>query len=84
MPCARAERALELLPPEADAMNGSYNVLGLGMIHAQLGDAESAVRWLGRFLSEPGRGSVHTINLDPLYDPIREHPRFQELLEAHR
>jgi serine/threonine-protein kinase len=76
------ERALALLPPEADALNGSYNVLGLGMIHAQLGDAENAVVWLERALSEPGRGSVHTINLDPLFDPIREHPLFRELVEG--
>ncbi len=77
------ERSLQIMPPEKDALNGSYNVFGMALIHAQLGQAGPAVQWLDRFLSAPGNGSVHTIDLDPRFDPIRSDPRFREMLQKH-
>ena len=38
----------------------------------------------GRFGEPPSRFlSVHTLRLDPRWDPIREHPRFQTLLAKY-
>ena len=37
-----------------------------------------------QLLGGPGYLSVHTLRLDPRWDPIREHPRFQALLAAHQ
>jgi TolB-like protein/Flp pilus assembly protein TadD len=77
------ERALQLLPPERDAMSGSYNLYGLAMIHAQLGDADRALPLLERALTEPGRSSAHTTARDARFDRIRKDPRFIALLRQH-
>ncbi len=51
------------------------------VILAQTGDADAAVGELEQALRDPARmATVHTLRLDPRYDPIRAHPRFQALL----
>jgi serine/threonine-protein kinase len=52
-------------------------------ILAQSGDAEAALEEIARLLVEPSWLSVHTLRLDPIWDPIREHPRFQALVAKH-
>jgi hypothetical protein len=37
-----------------------------------------------RLLEKPSFLSVHTLRLDPRWDPIRDHPRFKALLAKHR
>lgn len=49
-------------------------------ILAQAGDAEAALDEIARLLAGPSWLSVHTLRLDPRWDPIREHPRFKALL----
>jgi eukaryotic-like serine/threonine-protein kinase len=53
-------------------------------ILAGIGDAEAAVEEVERLLAEPSEVSVHTVRLDPLYDPIRADPRFRALLTRYR
>ena len=48
-------------------------------ILAQTGDAEAALDEIERLLAGPSWLSVHTLRLDPRWDPIREHPRFKAL-----
>ncbi len=48
---------------------------------AQAGEADAALDKIEQLLAGPGWLSVHTLRLDPRWDPIREHPRFQSLLE---
>ncbi|MFH0992502.1 MAG: protein kinase [bacterium] len=49
-------------------------------ILAQIGDAEGALDEIERLVAGPSYSSVHTLRLDPLWDPIREHPRYKSLL----
>ena len=44
---------------------------------------DAALDEIEQLLAEPGFLSVHTLQLDPRWDPIREHPRFQRLLEQY-
>jgi serine/threonine-protein kinase len=63
-----------------------YPVLAAGraQILAQAGDAEGALDELGQVLAMPAPDlSVHEVRLDPLWDPIREQPRFQALLAKY-
>jgi serine/threonine-protein kinase len=46
-------------------------------------EAEAALDEIERLLAEPSWVSVHKLRLDPLWDPIRDHPRFRELLEKY-
>ena len=49
-------------------------------ILAGIGEADAALDELERLLAGPSLTSVHTLRLDPRFDPIRSHPRFQALL----
>jgi serine/threonine-protein kinase len=53
-------------------------------ILAQLGEAEAALDEIERLLVGPSTLlSAHTLRLDPRWDPIRDDPRFQALLEKY-
>jgi len=77
------ERAVELLPVTADAMAGHSFLVRLAKIYAWVGEPYRAVKTIEKALRTPGWISVATLNLDPEWDPIREDPRFQELLRIH-
>ncbi len=49
-------------------------------ILAQTGDVEAALAEIEQLLAGPSESSVHTLRLDPRWDPIRNDPRFQALL----
>ena len=49
-------------------------------ILAGIGATDAALEEIERLLAGPSPVSVHTLRLDPLYDPIRDDPRFQALL----
>ena len=75
-----AERGLELIPPEKDALIGSYNVLTLAEVHSILGEAEPAVEQLRFLLSIPSEVNEASLEVRGVWDNIREHPAFQALL----
>jgi serine/threonine protein kinase/tetratricopeptide (TPR) repeat protein len=53
-------------------------------ILAQTGDAEGAMDEIERLLAEPSHVTIHTLRLDPLWDPIRGNVRFQALLAKYQ
>jgi serine/threonine-protein kinase len=52
-------------------------------ILAQAGAADAALDEIERLLAGPSWLTVHTLRLDPLWDPIREHPRFRALVARY-
>ncbi|PYK73840.1 MAG: hypothetical protein DME42_05970, partial [Verrucomicrobia bacterium] len=77
-----ARQAVELLPLEKDAVLGSGNVAALAEIQARTGAAKEAVANLRRLLSIPAGEtiSIARLKIDPVWDPIRNDPGFQQLL----
>jgi serine/threonine-protein kinase len=64
-----------------DAFFGELLAERRAWILAQAGEATMALDEIERMLAGPNFGvSSHVLRLDPLWDPIRDHPRFQELL----
>ena len=53
------------------------------MIFAQAGLVDEALAEIEPLLAGHSRTSVHLVRLDPRYDPIRDDPRFQALLEKY-
>ena len=77
-----ARQAAELLPPEKDAVFGNSALTGLAEIESRTGAAADAVTLLRRLLSIPsgGNASIARLKIDPVWDPIRDDPAFQQLL----
>jgi TolB-like protein/class 3 adenylate cyclase len=75
-----AQRSAELLPPEKDAVGGSIALGGLAEIEARTGHTIEAVKTLQHLLSIPAGLSIQRLKMDPVWDPIRNDPGFQQLL----
>ena len=60
-----------------------YLQLQLVRIHIILGQPEPALDLLEPLLEVPFYLSPGWLSIDPLFDPLRDHPRFQALLEEY-
>jgi tetratricopeptide (TPR) repeat protein len=81
-----ARQTLELLPPERDAFLGCNNLASLAEIQAQTGATAEAVQNLSKLLSMPAGDpvSIARLKIDPVWDPIRNDLRFQQLLTSNQ
>ena len=79
-----ARQAADSMPLEKDALAGAYFQNGLAQIEARAGAPEEAVKRLRHLLSIPAGQSVSTalLKIDPIWDPIRSRPDFQQLLSG--
>ena len=71
---------MELLPPEKDPVNGAKALGNAANTYAWLGRFDLALPVLARIRELKGtdiQTSVATLRLDPIWDPIREDPRFR-------
>jgi TolB-like protein/class 3 adenylate cyclase/Tfp pilus assembly protein PilF len=77
-----AQRATEMLPVEKDFVAGAALLAARAEIQAQAGRPAEAVKTLGRLLSIPAGFaiSIQQLKIDPVWDPIRNDPGFQQLL----
>jgi TolB-like protein/Tfp pilus assembly protein PilF len=79
-----AHQAAEWLPIEKDAFGGPSFAVGLAQIQARTGEGPEAVKTLRHLLSIPAgiAVSVNRLKIDPVWDPIRSDPEFQQLLAS--
>jgi Tetratricopeptide repeat. len=77
-----AQRAADLLTVEKDPFLGTSALVNLAEIQARCGHSEEAIKILERLLSIPAGFDVSIVRLkiDPVWDPIRNDPGFQQLL----
>jgi serine/threonine-protein kinase len=73
-------RATELIPISQNAYDGPVPLSDLARIYTLVGELDLAVDQLETILSVPGDFSVGEIRLDPMWDPLRGLPRFQQLV----
>lgn len=66
-----------------DANQGTIVARDRAMILAGVGDAADALTEIERLLSRPSYLKPMLLRLDPRWDPIRNHPRFQALLKKY-
>jgi len=76
-------RAVELYPMAKDAVSAPDLIGILAEIYISVADYESAINQLEFLLSVPSWVSVPYLRVDPKYDPLRDHPRFQALMEKY-
>jgi len=75
-------RAVELMPPEKDAINGSTIINRLAMIYAWVGEKDLAIQELERSLRYPNRLNYGQLKLFPAWDPLRGDPRFERIVAS--
>ena len=78
------KRGVELLPISKEAWRGSYRLFDLAQIYAMTGEPDLALDALDDLLARPTDAiSVALLKIDPTWEPLREYPRFQELLKKY-
>jgi serine/threonine-protein kinase len=79
---SESQRALELLPVSRDALSGSGMLMYAAQLHVRVGDFGPAFELLQTAMSHLGGQSISPalLKLDPNWDPIRNDPRFAQLL----
>ena len=78
-----SKQAADLIPVEKDAVTGPAYQNELAQIEARAGEPDEAVNRLRHLLSIPaGLVTIARLKIDPVWDPIRNRPDFQQLLSG--
>src|ERR1041385_5393765 len=80
---AEAKRAMELLPESVDAFEGPVCTQTLAEIYMVVGEYDQAISIAEGLLDRPTQLTVASLKINPLWDPVRQDPRFIAMLKRH-
>ena len=78
------EQALEMYPMSKDAWAGPIVQRNMVFLLTRVGETEAALEKIDYLLSFPNPGASPALfRVEPRLDGLRDHPRFQKILEKH-
>ena len=77
---SEGKRALALLPIAKEAYRGAFHVEEMARIYVMVAERDAAVEQLEHLMSIPFELAAPGLRLDPAWDALRDHPRFQKLV----
>ena len=79
-----AHQAADLISVERDTVSGPLFQTGLAQIQARAGAPDEAMNSLRQLMSIPAGQwiSLARLKIDPVWDPLRNRPDFQQLLSG--
>ena len=80
---AEAKRATELLPESVDAFDGPVATLALAKVCVIVGEYDKGLDLVDDLLSRPSPLTVALLKVDPVMDPVRQNPRYLQLLKKY-
>jgi len=80
---AEGKKAMELLPITKNAFYGVEPILKLALIYTMTNEFDLALDQLDYVLSVPYFWTVEWLKNDMRFDPLRDHPRYRELMEKY-
>jgi tetratricopeptide (TPR) repeat protein len=75
-----AKRAIELCPVSRDAVDGPFYETMLALVYEWTGEHDAALTQLEKIVRLPRGPDYGELRFDPLWDEIRNDPRFDRLL----
>jgi serine/threonine protein kinase/Flp pilus assembly protein TadD len=75
--------ATDLLPVSRDPFMGPNYLVDVAEIYTMVGEYDHAFDQIDAVLSIPSWFSVHELQLNPIWDPLRSQPGYQQILAKH-
>jgi len=79
-----AKKAVELEPISKDAFFAPGRHMWLSYVYSMVGEYDKAFDEIELLLSIPCSFTTWDLKLNPFWDPMHDHPRFQELIEKYK
>ena len=80
--CAADEAKRAVADYKDDVLSYPFAQQWLAVVEAHFGDLDSAMAILPHLLEVPGGLTRGQLRLDPMFDPLRNDPRFQKLAQS--